>query len=93
MFASRTITEHLVRGALSVLILWGTIHSSSVVPWAILITFPLALVLWRGCPTCWTIGLWQTVVNRLSGFTVLERTCSDDGCSVSRVSRVGKPLE
>jgi hypothetical protein len=65
MFASKSITEHLVRGtigigaiiaALQVFTLeasWGKLAAAAFLM--------VALVAWRGCPMCWTMGLWQTV--------------------------------
>jgi hypothetical protein len=82
MYASRTLTEHLVRGALSVLGLWAAVHWSHVAPWGLLVAFPAALVLWRGCPTCWLVGLGQTVTAVLQGKEPPPNICTDGSCAV-----------
>lgn len=60
LFASSSVARHYVRGAaglafvlvaMALTPLWG--------PGSLLLALP-ALVLWRGCPTCWTVGLMQT---------------------------------
>lgn len=64
LFASRSVPRHLVRGALGLPLLvaafvlvprWG--------PLALLLAVP-AVVLLRGCPTCWALGLAQTCAVR-----------------------------
>ncbi|GAA1912371.1 hypothetical protein [Nocardioides hwasunensis] len=60
MFASRSVPRHLVRGALGLPML---VAAFALVPWlgplALLLVVP-AVVLLRGCPTCWALGLAQT---------------------------------
>jgi hypothetical protein len=79
MFASRGILEHLARGvvglaALFVAAMFGTSH-----PWWSLLAMPVALVALRGCPMCWTIGLFQTVVARVRGRPTDAST--DEACA------------
>lgn len=59
-FASRSVPVHLVRGALGLPMIlaafalvpvWG--------PLMLLLAVPAVLLL-RGCPTCWALGLAQT---------------------------------
>ena len=59
MFASRSVRVHLVRGALGLLLLVAGLALAHVSAWWLLLA-PLAVVLWRGCPSCWTIGLMAT---------------------------------
>ena len=60
MFASRSVPRHLVRGALGLPMM---LAAFVLVPWlgplALLLIIP-AVVLLRGCPTCWALGLAQT---------------------------------
>ncbi|MEI5673949.1 MULTISPECIES: hypothetical protein [unclassified Nocardioides] len=60
MFASRSVPRHLVRGVLG---LAALVAGFALIPvWGPL-TLLLALVgvvLLRGCPTCWALGLVQT---------------------------------
>ncbi|HET8977696.1 MAG TPA: hypothetical protein VFN87_06020 [Solirubrobacteraceae bacterium] len=59
--ASDSVSEHLVRGAVgliaagSAVALWGSVGPVSL---ALLAVSALA---WRGCPTCWTVGLLRTL--------------------------------
>ncbi|MBJ7530359.1 MAG: hypothetical protein JHD04_12675, partial [Nocardioides sp.] len=46
-----------------------------------LLLLPLAVVSWRGCPTCWTLGLAQTLSRGRA-----ERVCDDAGCRPVRSS-------
>ncbi|MBS2940284.1 hypothetical protein KDN32_21320 [Nocardioides sp. J2M5] len=63
-FASRSVPRHLVRGALGLPLL---VAAFVLVPWwgplALLLAVP-AVVLLRGCPTCWALGLAQTCAVR-----------------------------
>lgn len=62
-FGNRTVALHLLRGVLGFAALGGALFGGSVLAAVVLI--PAALVLMKGCPTCWTIGLVQTVQRRL----------------------------
>jgi hypothetical protein len=60
MFASSSVPRHLVRGAVGLPLM---VAAFVLVPWAgplaLLLIVP-AVVLLRGCPTCWALGLAQT---------------------------------
>ena len=59
MFASRSVPVHLARGLIGlVLVVVALAMASASAFWLLLV--PLAVVLWRGCPTCWTMGLIAT---------------------------------
>lgn len=62
MFASQSLSEHVVRGlggfGLLALAVWLTPTYIGA-----LLFVPLGLVLLRGCPMCWTMGLIETVWN------------------------------
>ncbi|WP_139984104.1 hypothetical protein [Nocardioides litoris] len=60
MFASRSVAEHVARGVLGlVLLVAGIALAQAVSAWWLLL-LPLTVVLWRGCPTCWVMGLIAT---------------------------------
>jgi hypothetical protein len=59
MFASRTLTEHLLRGIVGIGAMIGAVAFAPL-GWASLLLVPVGLVALRGCPMCWTIGLVQT---------------------------------
>lgn len=62
-FGNRTVALHLLRGVLGFAALGVALFGGSVLAAVVLV--PAALVLMKGCPTCWTIGLVQTVQRRL----------------------------
>lgn len=59
LFASRSVTEHYLRGFVGLVLLvagLGLAHRSAL--WLLLV--PVTVVLWRGCMSCWTLGLMAT---------------------------------
>ena len=64
-FASPTIAEHLARGAGAAALLvlaYALFHAGGLVRITVAtMTLAGAVVLMRGCPTCWTIGLLATI--------------------------------
>ena len=64
-FTSSSIRVHLLRGVggLGALALALRLESTSI--WWALALLPVALWLLKGCPMCWTIGLFETVGRRL----------------------------
>jgi hypothetical protein len=59
MFASRSVPVHLARGVAGLVLLvaaFALAHLSAL--WLLLI--PVTVVLWRGCVSCWTLGLMAT---------------------------------
>lgn len=65
LFSSRSITEHLIRGALAFGAVAAAFHYEYLV-WPLFIFLPAAFLLWRGCPLCWTMGLFQTIKNKFN---------------------------
>jgi len=69
MFASRTVIGHLMRGGIAAaLIAWALLHQASD-PALALVAILLAVVAMRGCPLCWTLGLVETIGNRMKRFS------------------------
>jgi hypothetical protein len=64
-FASATLAGHLLRGALGVVALAAAISMGPESAAASLALGGVALLAFRGCPLCWTVGLFETVVARL----------------------------
>ncbi|WP_439959593.1 hypothetical protein [Streptomyces luteocolor] len=77
-FAGSSVPRHLVRGALGFGLVIGSIGLVPVVGPVSLLAAPLALIAFRGCPTCWLVGLGQTMSRGR-----LERTCVDGVCSLT----------
>jgi hypothetical protein len=78
--ASKSVATHLARGAVSFGLIGGGIAlATSVSPVALLLA-PFGLVALRGCPTCWIVGLIQTMsAGRLEG------NCTDTSCTLQRI--------
>ena len=69
MFGSRTVLEHALRGvvgltAIIMAIVLGR-ETGAVALIASVALAGIALVAFRGCPVCWTIGMVETVRERL----------------------------
>jgi hypothetical protein len=72
-FASTSVARHLARGVVGfTLIIAAFVLSARGKPLALALVVPGALAL-RGCPTCWLVGLAQTV-----SAGRLERSCRAD---------------
>lgn len=64
LFATRTLSGHLIRGAVAVALMCVAISQQHPHPaWSMLAGL-LALVAMRGCPACWTVGLVEALHQR-----------------------------
>lgn len=73
MFASGSVTEHVVRGVLGLVLVVAAFALAGSRPVALLLLVP-AVVAWRGCPTCWLMGLGATLSRgRVGGSCRLPR--------------------
>ena len=59
-FASRTLTEHLLRGVLGFGSMWGAFLIAETHPLGAAGLAALMLLAFRGCPMCWAMGLLGT---------------------------------
>jgi hypothetical protein len=66
MFASVTLMEHVLRGAVGIGALWCAVAIAEIHPWASLALGALVPPAFRGCPICWTIGLFETATQHVS---------------------------
>lgn len=78
-FASASVARHLLRGAVGFGSLIGGIALAGSGWLTGLLLVPVGLVALRGCPTCWAVGLLQTV-----SMGRLKRSCVDGRCEVTR---------
>ena len=83
MFGSRGILEHVGRGVAGMGALAGAVALGSAHPWLSAAAAVVGLVTLRGCPTCWTIGLIQTVAAKIRGRPT-DQLCVRGGCSIDR---------
>lgn len=59
-FASRSVKAHYVRGVVGLLALLVGVGLAAAGTGAALALLLVTVAAWRGCPTCWAIGLTQT---------------------------------
>jgi len=66
VFGSKSLIGHLLRGLTGfVAVYWAFTHQSE--PVLSVLSIGAALVLFRGCPVCWTVGLMETIAGKLRG--------------------------
>jgi hypothetical protein len=78
-FASKSVPRHLARGVIGFGLIIGSITLVPVAGPATLLAAPLGLIAFRGCPTCWMVGLAQTISRGR-----LERNCVDGVCTLTK---------
>lgn len=77
-FASTSLPRHLARGAVGIATLIAAFALIPAVgPWSLLL-LPVTFVAFRGCPTCWVIGLLETISRGK-----LQRDCADGQCKLT----------
>lgn len=77
VFASSSLARHLMRGCIGFGLIAAAIALAPVMGPASLLLAPLGLVALRGCPTCWLVGLIETV-----SAGRLKRSCADGSCAL-----------
>ena len=65
-FASKSITEHLLRGTLGLAGILLALKLGSSKPIVSIVLVLASLVALRGCPMCWVAGLFGTLQQKLS---------------------------
>jgi hypothetical protein len=83
VFASSSLARHLLRGCVGFGLIAGAIALAPVLGAGSLLLAPLGLVVLRGCPTCWLLGLVETV-----SAGRLKRACADGSCALDAKSPV-----
>ncbi|MFI6213116.1 hypothetical protein ACIBCD_14085 [Nocardia brasiliensis] len=76
-FASRSLPVHLAKGAIGFGFLAASLALLPILGWIGLLLVVPGLVALRGCPTCWAIGLAQTLSRGR-----LHRVCTDGRCTL-----------
>ncbi|NUS09956.1 MAG: hypothetical protein HOY69_00850 [Streptomyces sp.] len=79
---SSSLARHLLRGVLGFGLIAGPLALVPVAGPLPLLAAPLGLVALRGCPTCWLVGLAQTLSRGR-----LERRCTDGTCTLTKPVR------
>ena len=66
VFGSKPLIGHLLRGLTGfVAVYWAFTHQSE--PVLSVLSIGAALLLFHGCPVCWTVGLMETIAGKLRG--------------------------
>ena len=60
-FGNKSITVHLLRGTLGLVAIYAATVFLSTKPWLSVVLFAVALFMLKGCPMCWTLGLFETI--------------------------------
>jgi hypothetical protein len=82
IFASTSVARHLMRGAIGFgLIAAALVLATSRGPVALLLA-PSGVVALRGCPTCWIVGLVETI-----SAGRLKRACNGNNCTLHSAKR------
>lgn len=79
LFGSPSIKIHLVRGVIGLGFLALALSYAQVWGWWTLLPAAAALVSFGGCPTCWIVGFFGTILNRLNGEPI--SLCLDGSCT------------
>ncbi|MFD0369240.1 MULTISPECIES: hypothetical protein [unclassified Streptomyces] len=87
-FASKSVPRHLARGVIGFGLIIGSIAMVPVAGPAVLLAAPLSLIAFKGCPTCWMVGLAQTISRGR-----LERQCVDGVCTITKAHPAAKAAE
>lgn len=80
-FASKSLSRHLVRGALGFGALIAAFALLPAVGPVSLVLAPVGLLALRGCPVCWALGLAETL-----SMGRLKRTCADGHCELTHTA-------
>ena len=64
MFGNTSLSMHLLRGVLGIGALLAGVWGLATVGWPALIALPFAIWMLKGCPMCWTQGLFETLAYR-----------------------------
>ena len=83
MFSSRSLPEHLLRGAFGLGAFVAAVSATPLHPWLALAALLLGFVLLRGCPTCWLVGLVETLAPGLGE----AGRCVDGSCAKRSMSK------
>lgn len=80
MFCSRSVGVHLLKGAgalvLIILALYlGAYQETYILPPVLFIG---AFLLFRGCPMCWLVGLFETIANRKAHNLEVKNQAAED---------------
>ena len=79
-FASASVPIHILRGVVGLLALAGAV----VLGGPALLLLIVTVAAWRGCPTCWLVGLLQTRERQRTSRVDAAASRACTSCSLSR---------
>jgi hypothetical protein len=91
MVAASSVLWHLVRGVVGIAGLVAAVALANAHPLPAIGLIALALVSFRGCPTCWIVGLLERVQASRQGRTSAP-TCPDGRCAFPDRSPPGEGI-
>lgn len=60
-YGNRSLRMHLVRGVVGVAALVAALRGYDLIGWPALILVGVTVWMLKGCPICWTIGLFESL--------------------------------
>ena len=75
--ASTSLARHLARGAIGFGLIGAALALTASIGAGALLLAPLGMFALRGCPTCWIVGLIETI-----SAGRVQRTCTDTACGL-----------
>lgn len=64
LFGSRSVAAHLARGVVAATAASWALPNLSAHPILAIGGVAVAIIAMRGCPMCWTVGLFETILRR-----------------------------
>lgn len=74
-FGNKSLTMHLLRGAAGLGAVAVSLATVNQTWWPTLVLMPFAVWMLRGCPMCWTVGLFESIAHKIHQRA--DRTGSD----------------
>jgi hypothetical protein len=64
-YGNRSLAVHLARGVIGIGALVLALRGYTVIGWPALLLVGVTLWMLKGCPVCWTIGLFETLAFKI----------------------------
>ncbi len=65
VYGNRSLRMHLLRGTIGVAALVLALRGYQSVGWPALGLLGITIWMFKGCPMCWTIGLFETLASKI----------------------------
>lgn len=65
VYGNRSLARHLARGAIGVTALALALRGYDLIGWPALLLLGVTIWMLKGCPICWTIGLFETIAAKV----------------------------